>query len=256
MQPFIHENGYFIQIDDAKIYIEESGPSNGFPVIFLHGGLGTINDYDVLIEKITGNYRCIGIDTRGHGQSTFGSHALTYERLENDVYAILTHLKISQCSIIGFSDGGIVAYRLAIKHPTLVKQLISIGSDWNSPDSKLQTLFSKLTVEGWKTKFPNTVSHYLKLNPAADFDKLMKQVLAMWLDLSATGYPGKRVNVIQCDSLIIRGEHDPFMPLNACLDLRDEFPKAHLLNVPFCGHAAHVDQTDIVSMAINQFLKQ
>ncbi|WP_419177517.1 alpha/beta fold hydrolase [Pseudoalteromonas luteoviolacea] len=50
--------------------------------------------------------------------------------IQNDVLTILSFLKISQFSLFGFSDGGIVAYRIAVQYPEKVSRLITLGSQW------------------------------------------------------------------------------------------------------------------------------
>jgi len=255
MKAFNHQSGRYISVGDANIYVEEAGTPDGFPIIFLHGGLGSIQDFSSLLDKIIGSYRYIGIDSRGHGKSTSGTQAFSYERLESDVGSILNQLNIRKCAMIGFSDGGIIAYRLAINNPTLIAKLISIGADWNPPDSNLIKLFSSLTADAWEKRFPGTIADYKQLNPQEKFDHLMKNVISMWTDLSPSGYPGNRVKEIECETLIIRGDEDKFMPLNSLLNLHEDLVNSNFLNVPFAGHAAHIDQAGMVSMVINQFLR-
>ena len=254
MNDFNHECGQYFSVGNAQIYVEETGESSGFPVVFLHGGLGSICDYSPFVEKIDRSFRCIGIDSRGHGKSTLGGETLSYELLENDIATILEQLNISKCAVVGFSDGGIIALRLAISKPHLITKLTGIGADWNHPDANLQKLFANLTTESWQKKFPESVELYEKLNPEANFEYLMKQVINMWLDLTSSGYPGKRIKSVQCQSLMIRGDSDPFLPLANCARIHEELPNSHFLNIPFSGHVAHVDQADIVGMLVNRFL--
>lgn len=254
MNTFNHKNGYCLSVNEARIYVEETGAPDGYPVIFLHGGLGSICDYSPFVGKLDKRFRCIGIDTRGHGMSTRGTEPLTYELLENDTAEVLKQLNISRCAIIGFSDGGIIAMRLGISNPRLISHLTTIGADWNPPDATLQALFSSLTLDSWKNKFPETIELYEQLNPHPDFSHLMQAVIHMWLDLTPSGYPGMRVQALQCQSLIIRGDADPFLPLKHCLKLHREIPHAHFLNIPFAGHAVHFTHAETVGTFINQFL--
>lgn len=255
MNQFIHKGGRYISTTDTSIYVEETGATDGFPLIFLHGGLGSISDFSPLIGKITGNFRCIGIETRGHGKSTLGSQTFSYKLLETDIERVLDQLCISKCMMIGFSDGGIIAYRLAIKKPSLISKLITIGSDCDPPSQSLQTLFTNLTAESWESKFPGTIEAYKQLNPEANFNSLITNIIPMWLDKTPSGYPADKIKEIQCETLIIRGDHDHLMPRSSIARIFDHLPNAKLLNIPFAGHAAHHDQPEVVSMIINQFLQ-
>lgn len=253
MKLFNHKTGTYIQVDKTDLYVEDVGTHNGFPLIFLHGGLGTIEDFSLVMQNIRGNFRCIGIDSRGHGKSKLGTRPFNYELFENDVQKILETLGILKCFIIGFSDGGILAYRLAMNHPSMISKIVTIGADWNPPDEKLKTIFSSLTAESWKKKFPESVDLYEQLNPEPNFNHLIKNIIPMWQDLSASGYPGANIHKIKADTLIIRGDNDHLMPAQSIEKLKQHLPESKFLNVPFAGHAAHIEQPEIVGTIINQF---
>lgn len=255
MNSFTHKNGHYILINHTKLYIEEIGLQNGFPLIFLHGGLGNIEDFAFIMEQITGEFRCIGIESRGHGKSQLGIQPLSYELFEHDVRTILKKLGISKCFIIGFSDGGVVAYRLAINNPSIISKIITIGADWNPPTTKLQSMFVSLTAEIWEQKFPGSIEHYNHLNPAPDFTKLIKSMIPMWSDVSYAGYPGNKIAEIHCETMIIRGDDDHLMPFRSVENLKQYLPNSKFLNIPFAGHAVHIEQYKIVGDMIHQFLK-
>lgn len=251
IRKFNHQSGKNIDIHGAQIYVEEIGHKSAFPLVFLHGGFGSIQDFNPLLDKIEGNFRFIGIDTRGHGRSTLGNESLSYELLQNDVENILEQLGISKCYLVGFSDGGITAYHLAIKNPSLVLKIVTIGADWCPPNLDLQARFLALTTESWKKRFPESVELYNSLNPQANFEILMKKVITMWLNPS--GYPQERLKEIRSELLIIRGDEDHLMPRSSTTTLSEYLPAAKLLNIPFAGHAAHADQSEIVGKILKQF---
>lgn len=132
---------------------------------------------------------------------------------------------------------------------------MTISADWNPPGPKLMSIFSSITAESWTQKFPESVEHYNKLNPEPDFDRLIKNVVAMWTDLSSSGYVGDNFKKMTNDILIIRGDDDHLMPFSSVEKLKESLPHAKFLNVPFSGHLAHNDQNEIVGKIIHQFLK-
>ncbi|RZA04002.1 MAG: alpha/beta hydrolase, partial [Moraxellaceae bacterium] len=113
MSRFDHKTGQLFEIDGAQIYCEITGNLAGPPLLFLHGGMGTVEDLNIFVQHLADDFKIIGIDSRGQGKSTLGDCVLTYERMQQDVIAVLEQLNISQLSILGFSDGGIIAYRIA-----------------------------------------------------------------------------------------------------------------------------------------------
>lgn len=121
----------------------------------LHGGFGTLEDFNIILPELDKNFRVIGIDSRGQGKSTLGEHKLNYEQIQKDVEHVLEYLNIDRLSIIGFSDGGIVAYRLASLTSLKIEKLVTISSRWHLKNTELtRELFLKITGESWQKSFP------------------------------------------------------------------------------------------------------
>ena len=64
----------------------------------------------------------IAADFQAHGRTNDIDRPLTSADLASDVVGLLEHLGLSQVDVFGFSVGGAVALRLAIKHPELVRK--------------------------------------------------------------------------------------------------------------------------------------
>lgn len=69
---FDHESGESLDTDGAKIYFEICGNPEGPPLLMLHGGFGTIEDFNIFLPGLGNDFKIIGIDSRGHGRSTLG----------------------------------------------------------------------------------------------------------------------------------------------------------------------------------------
>lgn len=252
---FDHESGESLDVGGARIYFEICGNQEGPSLLMLHGGFGTIEDFNVFLPSVSDDFRVIGIDSRGHGKSTLGSKELTYELLQQDVLRVLEHLGLTSVSIIGFSDGGIVGYRLAALTPLRVEKMVTIGAAWRLlEDDPVREIFSRVTPESWRTKFPETVELYQRLNPEPDFDAFAWTSVRMWLDSSASGYPHEAVGDISCPLLIVRGDEDHLVSLADIAELRQRIKGSKLLNVPFAGHVAHEDQRETFLISLKQFL--
>lgn len=255
MKPFNHYDGQILSVENAKIYYEETGNPNKDVLVLLHGGFGNIEDFNPLIAKLEKEFRIIGIDSRGQGKSTLGNESLTYELLQNDVEKILNHLKIDTLNIIGFSDGGIIAYRLATFSDFKIKKLITIGSRWHRNNvTETKEILSAVDAKKWREKFPDMVSTYETLNSQPDFDKLLAVVVDMWLNEES--YPNENVINIKADTLIIRGDKDHLIRRNFVFDIAGLIKDSNLSNIPFAGHAVHVDQPELLTMTINKFMNK
>ena len=252
---FNHESGLTLKIKNADIYFEETGDLNKDVLLFLHGGLGNIEDFNEMLTLLKVKYRIIGIDTRGHGKSTLGAKNMTYEMVQKDVEAVLESLGINKLSIIGFSDGGIVAYRLACFSQLEIVKLVTIGASWHTNMlSGIKNVLSGVTAEMWTARFPESVKLYYKINPQPDFELLVQSTVDMWLDEAESGHPDNNVKKITCQLLVIRGDKDHLVNLNAAFGIAEYVENVHLANIPFAGHAVFTEQNEILMNLINQFL--
>lgn len=257
MKNFNHQSGEYLQTDGAKIYYETVGNENAPTLLVLHGGFGTLEDFNIVLPELNKDFRVIGIDSRGQGKSTLGEKALTYEQIQKDVESVLEHLNIDTLNIIGFSDGGIVAYRLASLTSLNIEKFVTIGSRWHLKNTKpTKEMFLQITGESWRKKFPETYDAYQKLNPEPDFDFLAESLIKMWLDENPSGYPNEAVKNITCPLLIARGDDDHLLSREAVVELSEIVKGSRLLNIPFAGHAAFEEQKEIFMISLNEFLKQ
>jgi len=255
VQAFNHMDGHHLEIDGARIYFEQRGDGSGTPLVLLHGGFGSMETFNPMLPFLDQSFRVIGIDSRGQGKSTLGSEPLTYARLQQDVEQVLAHLGLSDVTIMGHSDGGIVALRMAANGNVTVSKLVTIGAHWALPeDDPARPLMAGITAERWRTMFPDSYNAYQRLNPEPDFAMLTEAILKLWLDTSEQGYPGEDIWNIPGSLLVVRGDEDMLISRQHAVDMADMVPGALLLNVPFAGHCVHEEHPERIMPDINTFL--
>ncbi len=255
MQRFDHQSGTHLQTSGAEIYYEMHG-DNGKPVLLLlHGGFGNMEDFNSILPWLGPKYTIIGIDSRGQGKSTLGTKGLSYDLIARDVEQVLTRLGVTTLSILGFSDGGIVAYRLALHAPFHFERVVTVGADWHARNQEpLRERFMQITADSWREKSPETYDAYQALNPAPDFEQLTQTLVHMWLDPGEDGYPGESVTGIACPLVIMRGENDHLFSADSAEALRRKVKNATLVTVPGTGHMPFNEQPEAFMTALNGFL--
>lgn len=248
-------HSHFLTHKGADLHFRLGGQADAPVMVLLHGGFGSIEDFAALLPRLQQHFRVLAIDTRGHGRSTFGHAALTYAQAAEDVRRILRHLDIRQYSVFGFSDGGIIAYRLGAEDEH-VQRIITIGSDWHKDHlSATRPMFEAVDAEFVREHMPGQLAAYEAENPEADVEKWAAGLRAMWLDESDTGYPNQTVSRIKAQVLAIRGEADFLYSLADWAALKSELPDAHLMNIPFAAHEVIKEQPDMVWAALQAFQK-
>jgi non-heme chloroperoxidase len=90
---------------DIDLYYEDHG--SGKPVVLIHGyplsGASWEKQLPVLLEA---GHRVITYDRRGFGKSSQPTTGYNYDTFAKDLHKLLTHLKLRDFALVGFSMGG------------------------------------------------------------------------------------------------------------------------------------------------------
>jgi pimeloyl-ACP methyl ester carboxylesterase len=109
-------------IDAVELFLQDSGPLDGCPVLLLHGGSSSAATWARLTASLP-ERRVIAPDLRGHGSSPrCASYPL--DGYVADVVAALDRLRLDRAAVVGHSLGGYVAARLAMEQPQRVTRLV------------------------------------------------------------------------------------------------------------------------------------
>src|SRR5450631_436969 len=104
--------------------VRGSGPT----LVLLHGGGDSgEHSFERQIDVFSQHHRIIAPDQVGQGHTPDVSGPLSYTSMAQDTATLLKSLKLGRADVVGFSDGGILALMLAIRHPELVHRLVISG---------------------------------------------------------------------------------------------------------------------------------
>lgn len=119
-------SGKRLTIQDTEIYYEEYG--SGLPMLLLHGGFGSIYDFQQVIPELAKHFRVIAVDSPGHGRSE-QADSISFDLMADFTSEMIDRLKLDSVYVIGYSDGGITALLLASRPHSKVKRVIASGSN-------------------------------------------------------------------------------------------------------------------------------
>ena len=114
----------------------EAGPSNGVPVILLHGFPYDVHAYDAVTQRLAvAGLRCIVPYLRGYGPTRFRSQETLRSgqqaALGADLLALMDALEIPSAVLAGYDWGGRAACIVAALWPHRVRGLVSCGAGYN-----------------------------------------------------------------------------------------------------------------------------
>lgn len=105
--------------DGAAIHTVSAGV--GPSAVLVHGLSGSMHDMGPIADRLlAAGYQVIGVDQRGHGQSTVGSEGFGIPRQTEDLAAVLNTLGVKDAVLVGHSMGGMVCMHLALDYPDVM----------------------------------------------------------------------------------------------------------------------------------------
>jgi pimeloyl-ACP methyl ester carboxylesterase len=235
--------GKYYNIRGIKMYCEVYG--QGKPLLMIHGNGGSIASFSKNIPYFSKKYMVIVPDSRAHGKSTDTKDSLSFEMMADDFNALLDTLHIQKAYVIGWSDGGINALLLAMRHPDKVIKLASTGANL-TPDS------TALIPSLWKDMVKQYNEQKNKKWTTAKEKNDWKIFL---LDYLQPNIPAMALHAIKCPSLIICGDHD-LIPVEHTALIYHYIPGAWLWVVPNSGHGTLIEHTDEFNAKVNEFFEK
>jgi pimeloyl-ACP methyl ester carboxylesterase len=242
--------GSYVEVDGARIWYASIG--HGAPVVLLHGGLASSRSWDGQVPALlAAGYRVILIDSRGHGRSTLGPHPLRYERLADDVQAVLAHLHLARPIVIGWSDGGIVALMLAMRGESRPCAVYAFGA--NMDKTSVRPGADDAPILG--SVVPRLAAEYAALAPDPNgFGRLAEATRAMQAAQRDIG--PAQLGTIRTAVTIAGSEDDEFILPTHFRALAGAIPSARLELFPSGGHFVPWLMPDSFNRSLLTFLAQ
>lgn len=241
---------YFDAGNNTKLYYEIYG--EGEPLLMLHGGVyGYIDEYSGLIPKLAEKFQVICLATRGHVKSDIGHEPFTYEQRANDAFKLIQHLGLTKVTVIGFSDGGYSAYKLAALHPDAVKKMVVMGAG-DRPQDDNRKSFS-YTAEKLMQSNGDYFKNRLKHMPEPD---RWGEALQMLTDLyNKSVVSNETFEKIKCPVLVMSGDRDEYISDESILAAHQKIANSQLSFIPGCGHVIFFCNFPAVWEAMKPFLE-
>lgn len=242
-------------------------------LVFIHGLSGSSSAW-YPFEHAFENYNILTYDLRGHGLSSrprIYDHYSLREQVE-DLRALLEHVGIHSCIIIGHSYGTIIGEQFALSYPTSIQALALIN-----PVAFLSRSWSHIFFLGL-SKLCARVLHYFPIIPirrvrmnyakftyTRDWDP--KRIIPDIYETSLHAYfycmaqlYSRKLDTgwarISAPTLILHSLDDHIIPLRLAQKLAQHMPQAKLRIVSTGEHILVINKINQVIAAIQDFITE
>jgi len=234
--------GHTFTHDGVTLYYEVYG--KGEPLLVIHGNGGSILDMNRQIAYFRTRFRVIAMDSRDQGRSADSPDRITYEKMTDDLAALLNHLKTGPVYVIGWSDGGIQALLLGIRHPDKVKKIAAMAANLNPTDKALRP-----EALDFIRTLMNEMPAARRSTPEG---KRELKVTAMMLD--EPNIPLSDLKKITAPTLVLAGDHDAIDDHHT-VDIFLNIPNAQLAIFPNAVHTIPYDDPALFNGTIERFFR-
>jgi pimeloyl-ACP methyl ester carboxylesterase len=252
-----------------KAGISFSDVGKGTAVVLLHGFLENTSMWKDVIPQLSKRNRVIAIDLLGHGKSDCLGYVHSMELFAESVAAVLKHLRIRKCLVIGHSLGGYVALAFAEKYPQKIKGMCLMNSTAIEDDAERKTLrlrANKMIQKNFENMVRMSFSNLFGEKSRSLFKAEMKAALQEALKTPIQGYiagqEGMRIRPNRTavltennfKKLIIIGEKDPVLDLETSLN-EAKTTNSEVVVFPE-GHMSHIENAPALTLALTSFVKR
>lgn len=244
--------GEYLTVDGLRTYYEVLG--EGEPVVLLHGGGVTADSWFGQLGALAGQYRVYAPERRGHGRTHDLPGPVDTELMAEDTETLLTALGTGPVRLVGWSAGGTVALRLALRRPDLVRQLVLIGTGV-SRDGATGADLELIDEAGEASLEAMFRPQYEPLSPdgPGHFPVVFAKWLRMWREEPDIGLDA--LTRLPMPTLVMLGDDDGVRIEHAAAMAR-ALPDAQLAVLPGTSHAAPIEKPELVNRLLLDFFAQ
>ncbi len=296
LSQYINEESEFIELPmGANMHYRDQGNMSGPVIVLLHGGYGSLQNWEYWTPWLQDDYRMISMDLPAHGLTgRTASDRYTRQDMVQSVGELLNELGVDSFTMAGHSMGGGVALQYALSYPEQVNAMILVGPEGIPPEGgyDLEGVFfeDQLDLEGvlndkslsiterllgrigspWAVEAalqtmyadPDSVTPEL----VAEFGRILRHegnryaITLMFRQALATmdieEDLAPRAHEIEQPVLLLCGMEDALVPPDVCNRAHDLLPNSELKIYEDVGHLIQMEATEQSAEDVLAFLRQ
>ena len=265
LMPKINTNG-------LSLYYEVHG--RGEPLLLIAGLDSDSSSWAGVCSKLAKHFRVVVFDNRASGRSDTPNKKCSIHEMADDAIGLLDHLRIKKCHVIGHSMGGYIAQKLAIYYPERIGKLIleATAPVSSARNNMLFNDFLKRFEKDHDNEALMRLWTYWLFSPKTFERKnyiasFIKKAVAYPYLQSVEGFKGQikaivqfnacaEIKSIQAKTLVIIGSDDMLIYPVESMQLVRGVKGSVFEEIRDSGHCVHIENPEVFTFKVIQFLKQ
>ena len=248
------------------IYIGDTG--TGFPLVLLHGFLGSSKMWEPQINFFKNHFRVITPDLPGFGKSNKAKPHNNIQSIANLLLDCLEEKKIDKFYLLGHSMGGMIVQEMAKKRGDKISKLVcySTGPRGEMP-GRFETVDQSrenLKKNGLEITAKNIAkTWFVKGEEAEYFDICIesgKQLSIETVDNALVAFKNwdgvETLKNIKNETLIVWGNKDKSYNHDQVQTLNKNIPNSSLFIFEGCAHNVHLERPEEFNRTILNYLNK
>lgn len=251
---YTNASSRFVVVDDMLVHYRDEG--QGSVVVLLHGAFSSLHTYDAWATALSEHHRVIRLDLMGFGLTGANdSDNYTMDSYVRFLRQFLNLLRIEQCSLVGSSLGGWIAWEFTARYPERVQQLVLVNSAGFLEEDAIPLPFrlarSRLAPHLLRYIIRRSVLELFVRQVFYDESKATPEVVDRYFDLftregnmeallAIVGASFEEHTAaladIQQPTLILWGAEDAWIPVEHAYHFDALLPRSQLIIYPRVGH--------------------
>ena len=235
-----------------EIYVDDFG--DGFPLVLVHGYLGSSEMWKFQKEYLSKYFRVITPALPGFGESHDIKSLNSINLMAKNILKLIDNKKIYKFNLLGHSMGGMIVQEIARISGDRINKLIcfatgpigDIPGRFESIDKSIERIPSNWFVEG-----KNSNNYFLCENAVKNISKKTAQnaLIAMrdW-----NGF--ENLKNIKNKTLIIWGDRDKSYNYEQISLLKKFIKESYLKIFEGCCHNVHLEEPEKFNQTVKEFL--
>ena len=252
----------------GPLSVVEAGDPTAPALVLLHG-IGSSGDaFLAQVPAFADRWHLLAPDAPGYGESDDPAAAPGIDGFADAVVGLLDDAGIGRSVVLGVSWGGVIATRLALRHPDRLRALVladtSRGSGFDPERAAMMAeraaQYATDPVSFVRDRTPLLVADTTPASVVADIASIMDRACRMpgyGYAAASLGETDHRPDLgrIHVPTLVVVGEHDRICPPADSRLLADGIPGALYVEVPDSGHLPNQECPEAFNRTVGDWLE-